>query len=524
MDTTRTIAKNTLFNFIATASDVFINLVVGIALARQLGTEDYGLYSLLMWFLGLAVLVVNLGLGEMSKRYIAESQGQQNVTQLRGVIRLSLLVRASAAVVVSLVIVIFSGYWAGMFGGESSRFFFTLLALALLPNVLNYALTGIFARFQKYEYGAYLMLGTNPLRAVAVIVLLLLGFGIQQVLIVNIGVWVLGLFIGFFLLHRLTPLKSVLSDAHLDSTVRKRALKYAITVAGTFSLNYVVWRHAEVLFLGLYRPVEEVGYYTLASKLPGSLMQLIPYVLGAVLLPAVSEQFGRGDMKRLRGIYVTAARYLMMLAFPLAAAGIALARPLILLLYGAEYTPVILLMQIIFIPFAMRGISQAATSVIYGTNEPAFILKVVLLLAFLNLGLNLWLVPRYGVLGAAIGSSVPRLLTLPLYIRFASRKIGSAWPMGDTVRIGLASVIMGAVLFVLQNYLGVVLSLALSVPLGLIVFTAVILTLGVVRQRDVDTLNGIQKSLPQPLRKSYTAVIRLLERAAGTKSIATKEV
>lgn len=512
MGTAGTIAKNTAFNFVATGTDVLISLVIAIVLARSLGTEEYGLYALLMWFLVLATLISSLGLGEMARRFVAEAIGRQNTAEPKGIVRLTLLGRGLAALVVALAILAFSGLWAKAFAEPSHQIYFVLVAFALLPNALNMALISIFAGFQKYEYWAYSILATNPLRAVLVILFMVWGFGLQAVLILNIGIWALGVLIGVFLLRRLIPLRALFAASPLESAAKKRALKYALTLTGIMGVNYFLFQQAEVLFLGLYRPVEEVGFYTLACKLPLMAMMLGPIVLGSVLVPAISEQFGKGDIEKLKRIYATSARYLMMLSLPLAATGVALARPIISLLYGADYAPVVEIMQVLFIPFAMMGITHAATSVIYGINQPAFVLKVGLLLACLNVGLAIWLIPKYGLIGAAIGSSVPRLLALPAYIRFASKKIGVTWPVRDTAKIVLASSIMGLALFGLQNYLGVAFALALSVPLGVAVYVAAIRSLRLVHQQDLETFKSIQNSLPVSLRKYYAAFLNVAGR------------
>ena len=515
MDTAGTIAKNTVFNFVATVTDVFINLLIAIVLARSLGTEEYGLYAFLLWFLALATLIVSLGLGEMARRFIAEAMGRQNADEPKGIVRLTLLLRGLAALVVALVILVFSGLWAKAFAEPGHQIYFVLVAFALLPNALNMALLSIFAGFQKYEYWAYSILATNPLRAVLVIVFMVLGFGLQAVLILNIAIWVLGVFIGVFLLRRLVPLKGLFTASPLESAAKKRALKYALTLTGVMGVNYFLFHQAEVLFVVLYSPMEEVGFYTLACKLPFMAMMLVPVVLGGVLLPTIAEQFGKGDMERIKRIYVTSSRYLMMLALPVATAGIALARPITTLLYGADYEPVIELMQIVFIPFAMMGIAHAATGVIYAINQPSFILRLGLLLICIDVGLCLLLIPRYGAVGAAIASSVPRLLSVPLYIRFASRKVGAAWPLSDTVRIVLASSIMGLVLFILQSYLGVALSLVVCIPLGLALYVAALLGVKVVRQQDLEILKRIQDFLPAPLRKYYAAFLNVAGRLIG---------
>jgi O-antigen/teichoic acid export membrane protein len=510
MSITKTIAKNTVFGFMGTAIDAVAMLVVGIVLARNLGTEQYGLYSLMMWFLSLAGLVVNLGIGEMTKRFVAEAIGQQNNSTVKGIIRLTLVIRLSAGLFASLLILGLSSYLARLFGGPASSSYFMLMAVVLLPYVLFVTLNGIFAGFQKYEYSAALTLMVSPLRAVLIIIFGVVGIGVKGILTMYMGLWALAIILGIILLKRLVPLKDLMTPSLLEPEKRKSAIKYSLAAMGILGVDYVLWQQAEVMFLGMYRPVAEVGFYNMAYKIPSTAIESIPFVFGGTLLPAVSEQFGKGEMDKIRAIYRNAARYLMMLSFPLATAGIALAHPIITLLYGSEYTPAIILMQIVFIPFAMRGLMQSVSSIIYGIKEPTFILKMGIILICVSIGLNLWLIPKYGAIGAAIATSIPRIAALPFYVRFVSKKIGERWPMRDTLRVSLASVIMGVVVYAIQHYFGAILSICIGVPAGIIIYMVALLSLGSIGSQDLKFLKQIETRLPSFLRPRFSAVIGLV--------------
>ncbi len=272
----------------------------------------------------------------------------------------------------------------------------------------------------------------------------------------------------------------------------------------------------------MYRPVEDVGFYNLAFRV-SSMVALLPLAATFALLPAVAESFGSADMEKVNRIYHTSARYLMLSTLPLAVGGIALAGPLITLLYGVEYAPAVIILQVLILPFAIGSIAGAGDAVIRGINRPGFILKVTAILAALKISLLLWLVPGYGVNGAAIASSVPRVLALFVYIAFVLRNVGAAWPVRDTVKIFLASLIMGLIVYVLQSQLDVVPSLILGIPLGIMVYALLILSLGVIREPDLAIFKGIQDSLPMFLRKHYISLIRLMERIVMRKKIATEQ-
>lgn len=523
MSVTSTIAKNTVFNFITHATDTFVNLFIGILLARYLGPADYGLYSFLIWFLYFVALLANLGLGHMVIRFIAEALGRQNEGEVRTLIGTAFWIRFLATALLVIIIIAFAGFWADAFGHPGSQDLFTILSLGIIPHILNFLMTSIFGGFQKYEYSAYLMLGTNPVRALGIVIVCVMGLGVKEVLFASIGSWVLGVFIGLFLLRRLIPLSSILARPRYTPEI-KRALKYAMIMMGVMGIQYFMTQRAEILFLGIFHPGEAVGFYTIAFLVSGSTIGLILSVFSTVLVPAVSEQVGRGNMDRVRAIYRTSARYLMILGIPLAVGGIILSGPIIYLVYGVEYEPVIPILQVLFIPFAFLAIANSAASIILGINQPSFVLKVGLGLVILSLGFDLWLIPAYGAVGAAIGSSVSRIIAPILYIRFASRKCQTSWPIKDTLKIALAALIMGAIVFVIQQQIATpAISIALLVPLGVVIHFTMILALGVVQEDDIDILRQIQSGLPKFLWASYGAMVSLVESRAKKRWISTEK-
>ncbi len=514
MGISKTVAKNTLFNFINIAATAVISFVISILLARGLGVEQYGLYTFLMWFLSLAGLGVNLGLGEMIRRYIAEAIGQGNRPTTIGITQLSLIIRCAAAVLLALLIVGFSGYLMQVFTEVNSAVFFMLIALVLLPDSVDNLVKSIYAGFQRYEYGAYVVLGTSPLRLVGIVVLLALGYGVEEIIILTAGVMCIAVFGHIFFVRRLMPLRSLVSKSHLDPGVRKSAIKYSLTLTGIQGVNYFTWSQAEVLFLGLFCSIADIAYYNLAFKIPRMVISMVPLVFGSVLLPTVAEQFGRGDIDKVKVIYITSARYLMMLTFPIVVGGIILAAPIIHVIYGLEYQPAVALMQVVFIPFSTMGLAHASTSIIFGINKPSFILKSGIIVIIVSIGLYLWMIPAYGVMGAAIAGSVPRIAVFFIYNFYVYKKLDVHWPIGDSIRIIVASLVMGAAVYGLQYSVNDALSLAIGIPCGVLVYFLVLITLRFPTQQEISMLRKVEKQVPSVVRSTYTSIINLINRFA----------
>ena len=53
-------------------SEYFLGLIVSLAIARSLSTDDYGIYSSILWLAGLITLAINAGLALNVTKFVAE--------------------------------------------------------------------------------------------------------------------------------------------------------------------------------------------------------------------------------------------------------------------------------------------------------------------------------------------------------------------------------------------------------------------------------------------------------------------
>ena len=512
METTQKMAKNTFFSFMGSGIDISLAMIQSVVLARVLGADAYGSYSFYIWAITLAGFIINLGWGVLAQRFIAEAIGQDDRKKAAGLVRLAIVGRVIPGLLATLVIIGISPQLAHFFAQEKQPIYFIIAACTLLPFTMTQMFISICKGFQKFRYNMYFVLASTPLRVVAQISLAMLGFGVLPMLGVNLFSLVIGLAISVLLLNRLVPLRQLISGAKLDTQTRASAIKFALPVALATGVNYILWEKSEIVFLGHYSPSNQVGFYNLAGQIPRLSMEIMPMVFAALLLPAISEQVGRNDLSKLKSIYVTSARYLMLLSLPMAVMIVALAGPIVNVLYGAQYEPVIALMRVMCFPRAVYAFLGVGGAVIYGLNKPGFAFWTAALLAALCVVLDFLLIPRFGAMGAAIGNSIPQVLMLPMYIVFVQRTLKVPWPLGDGLRIMLASAPAGLVLYLLSNYLGPVEALCVGIPVGVLLVVGGLVLFGAVRQEDINRFDGLDEMLPSRLRSTYVALISIAGR------------
>jgi O-antigen/teichoic acid export membrane protein len=515
-----TMAKNTTLGFITSISEMGIAFVSATILTRALGTEQYGLYAYIIWLFTLAGIINNLGLGEMTRRFIPEAIGRNNTDEPAGFIQMGLAFRVVSALLTCLVIILSSGYWLRMSGEVGSQLVFVLCAISVFPEALQQGLAAIFKGFQRFDYALYISLVMYPLRLLLLVILVTQGFDITTVLSINIATLSMGVVAGFFFLSKLIPLKRLFSRSILTPERRNQAFKYSITVAGIMCLSYLVSTQTEIFFIGLYSSVENVGFFSLAFKI-GMLAGLLPNAFVYVLLPSIAEQFGKGQIEKMKQIYFTSIRYMLLLVVPIAVGGIVLAESLIVFFYGTDYTPAIRIFQIINLPIAVSSIAAASDAVIRGINRPGFILMSTSIFSVVNIGLSFALIPRFGIIGATAAYSATMMLGLPVYVLFIRKTLGVNWPIKDTIKIMISSFLMGGSIYLIQKefQLSPLLNLVIFIPVGIVLYIIAIFAFRIIRARDLLVLRDLQYSLPASARKVYSSLVSFAEILAGKKNL-----
>lgn len=188
-----------------------------------------------------------------------------------------------------------------------------------------------------------------------------------------------------------------------------------------------------------------------------------------------------------------------------------------MLLYGVEFEPSIIILQILSLPFAMFSLARTCDAVLRGIDSPGIILSTTIVTSALKIGLGVWLIMEYGVIGAVIAFSIPPILSLPIYVTSISRKIGAKWPAGETIKIVLVALVMGCIVYLAQMPMGIVLKLVIGIPLGIVSYSLILMFLKVIDEEDLKLVARIEGQLPPFMQRYYAGLIKLVGKYAVKK-------
>ncbi len=214
-----------------------------------------------------------------------------------------------------------------------------------------------------------------------------------------------------------------------DSTIARSFLKLAwpIAVAGIVGRLYA---YSDSLLMSKMVSSTELGLWSVPYKTTFA-FQFIPVALAASLYPVISSLF-LTEPNKIGDLITKAYRYLFTIIFPLAIGLGVLARPVIVAFYGIQYTPAIPVLQILLagLVFIFLTLINGALFNAVGKQKTQTLL-ITMALVF-NVLLNLVLLPRLGIRGAALAALASNLL-LWLVGFIAIVKIIS-FPLSDLAR------------------------------------------------------------------------------------------
>ena len=195
-----------------------------------------------------------------------------------------------------------------------------------------------------------------------------------------------------------------------------------ILVFFAMSCATTVYLNMDTTMLGFIKTDTDVGYYNAAVKIKNMLVGIVTS-LGAVLLPRVTVYLEKKEQKRFEDLSVKAIQFVLFSSIPMLVYFTLFAEPSMLLLSGKEYERAILPMQIMLPTLLFIGLTNImGIQILVPMGKESKVLASVIAGAVVDLVLNMILIPRYSVSGAAIGTVTAEVIVF-IYQYFSDREL-----------------------------------------------------------------------------------------------------
>lgn len=490
--------KNSALILFNTGFMTILSWGISIWIARQLGPSDYGIFNLVLWLSGTVSWALGMGLIHAVTRFIAEFKGKNDNDVLKPIIFYVLKIELLITGITAILLIFLRSEVADYFFSPDESFYFFLTALGLIPGIITAVLSAAIEGIQKFEYFTYANLIITPVSFASKIIVLLLDKGISGLLLVMlIFSCVNTIFYGYILYREGVITRT---NKSLPPDIRKRITSYNKSILAIILCDKIVWDKSENFFLGRFCNAVEIGYYNLGYNLTQRFMSVLPTAFWKVLFPKMSSYCGSGDKEKMRRLYYVSTRYLAFFSFPVGAAGIILSHQIILLLYGAEFTGAQQVLQIIFFSSMISSLANPGSAILYGFDKQSFIYKFGMILAIINIIMDIILIKPYGALGASICHSITTIIGSVGGIVYTCRIMRLTFPILSILKILCSTIVMGLTMKILILQNDSLLGLTVSLMAGLLVYTSFCVILGSFEIEDSALVHNIKSISPGPFK------------------------
>lgn len=508
------IVTGAAFSFMATLTKWLRAIIVSIIIARMLGPEQYGVYTLVVWVMLVAGMFVNLGFTTTTSKYLSEFKGKNADDHVVGMVHFVLKLETILGVIVTVAVVATSSYLADLFSQGGYKHLFLIAAIGIFPTAIFDICSYVFIGLQQFKSLALATFATSVSAVVLIPVALMLGLGLTGLIVINLLIAFIGLVYVVYLLEKEVPFKSFV-QATLKSDVMAKIAKYNIYILGIIFFDFIVNQRTEIFFLGYFRTPQEVAYYSVAFGLASAAMTILPGSLTNVLMPIMSEAYGKNDELKLKKLFLESTRYLMILAVPITVGGIVLAAPIMNVVYGLDYAQAVPALMCLFVPACAMSIGTGGSSLQYGIERQGFILKLGIVLAVINILLDLCLIPRYGVMGAVLANSAAQITGIVISQIFTCKLLKVRWPATHFIKVTIASATMVPFILLAKSMFGSKFSLVFGLIAGATAYTVSIVLVKAVNREDVAMMEQLVHKLPVRLQGCYHLLLRKIGTHVG---------
>jgi O-antigen/teichoic acid export membrane protein len=384
-----------------------INLAVQVLIVRYLAKSDYGAFAYGVGAASIGSSAVLLGLDKAVARFVPIYQERGEPRKAFGAIALAVAV--VVAVGLSLVALCYglSGLLAERVVGDPLALSLLLILIALAPvDALDSLLQGVLAVFvgPRAIFWRRHVLGPG-LKLAAVLVVVLSAGDVRLLAWGYVLGGLLGLATYMALLGRAWSKQGLLRYARprAGDVPARELLAYSVPLISS-ELVLILRGSFTVILLEHLQSTTAVADYR--AVLPFAKLNLVVLQSFTLLfIPVASRMFARNEREGINGLYWQTALWTSIFSFPIFAATFSLARPVTVLLFSPEYAgsaTILALLALGHYVHAAVGFNQYTLRV---CGHVRYVVASDLAAAVVGLTLNLLLIPRYGALGAAIGTA-----------------------------------------------------------------------------------------------------------------------
>jgi O-antigen/teichoic acid export membrane protein len=373
------------------------------------GARAFGIFELSLTALTIASVFGRLGLDGALVRFIPEFVEKKAPEHLRRVYGYALLLALPFSMVLAALLYVFSDALALQLGSELLGVAFRVTAF-LVPFSTWFGLNAeAFRGMRRMVEYSILQRGTVILLAIIAFfsfhyfeidfeenLLPLIAFGIGAVLLaITAGICTPRI------LSQIIPPNS--NDKLIESFEVKPLLRVAFPMLLSTSM-FMIMNWTDTIMIGYYLDEKEVGVYRLAFKV-ATLITFAQFAINSIAAPMFSSFYAKNDLAGMKkitrnigymNIAISTPIFIVILIFP----------SFVLDFFGEEFSAGVAPLIVLAVGQIINALCGPVMYLLNMTGKEKKARNIIIVASIINLGLNVYFIPIYGLMGAAVATAI----------------------------------------------------------------------------------------------------------------------
>ena len=294
--------------------------------------------------------------------------------------------------------------------------YFLILSVSIPFMIVHEIMSYFFVSIKKFvTYGLFIFIFPNVLFLLLLLLFMYNNVPVYFTFLAYTGSIALTVIIGFFLIF--IPFKKITYPNISFKQIFNKS--FPMMMSGIFLL-LLNW--TDILMLGRIETESQIGIYNVAFKI-GYLALFFVVSMNVVIMPKISEFYHQNKLEQMKKTINKATQVVIILTLPLALILIFFSK-LILSIFGESFASGSNTLILITLGALFNAMTGNVDQILNMTNNQKFVSKIFFFGFLLNVLLNVFLIPKFGIEGAATSSLITNIVVNIIFVIVIKKKLG----------------------------------------------------------------------------------------------------
>ena len=393
-----------MLSYLAIAINTISALIYSPWMLSQIGSGDYGLYTLAVSLINMFLLDfgISSAVSRFTSKYVAEGR-QDKVNQLLGVVY-KLFISIAAVISIALIIVYFfiDQIYIALTPQELERFKVVYIISATYSVVsfpFSTTLNGVLNAYEKFIPLKLCDVINKVLSVVLIVIALLTGHGLYELVAINAGVNLLIFLIKFLVIRTTTPARVQMS--YWDKSMLKEIFGFSVWVLINSICSRLIMNVCPNI-LGVTAGTTAITIFSFASTIEGYAYTFSSAIDGMFMPRIARITYQEKNMDKILQLMIKVGRFQYHLVGLILVGFVCVGKEFVVLWLGAEHVYVYYCAILLLLPAPFYLSQQIGKNTMVMLNKVKYLTYMNVIKAGMNVALVAVLSVFWGVIGACV--------------------------------------------------------------------------------------------------------------------------